>query len=289
MKKIFNIAIAALAVTSVATGCNDTEQPQTPTPTIFDFESVPAASLAGPTSYGDNLYATFEGSRFTSYTDPATGLKFDILPDSKSEFNFWNGGIALSQWNDMATAGYGNQCSVYYKDATTGFGGQGGSKTFAVVNVTDYNGDCGFSFADPQAEAKFDHFWVTNSTYAALSMLNGDGEGDVAARKFEAGDWFKLSITAKDKDGKDTGSPVEFLLADMGLKSAGVEGGHTRETGILAPVEVVKEWTKVDLTPLGDRVHTVNFKLTSTDNNEYGMKTPAYFCFDSVAYFKPAE
>jgi hypothetical protein len=53
------------------------------------------------------------------------------------------------------------------------------------------------------------------------------------------------------------------------------------------------DWTSVDLTSLGSHVHSLEFTLTSSDNSTYGeetyMNTPAYFCFDSVAFFQPGE
>ena len=123
------------------------------------------------------------------------------------------------------------------------------------------------SFDDGETECTFDHFWVNNSTYAVLSMMNGDS----FAKKFETGDWFKLIINAFDKNDNPTGQAVEFYLADF--RTATSPG-------------IVTEWTKVDLTPLGTNVHTVKFDLTSTDVGDWGMNTPAYFCFDNLSIEK---
>jgi hypothetical protein len=255
MKKFLTIAVAALALAA----CNP-EQDE-PTPVVLDFESVPASSLAGPTAYGENLYEGFEGEQFTSYTDTATGLTFGIN-ESNGEYNFWNGGVAPSRWADSTTAGLANQCSVYAP------GGQGSSQTFAVVNYSAFENRGGeVYFADPTAEATFDHVWVANATYTALSMKNGDDY----ARRFEAGDWFLLTITARDKTGAETGTPVEFYLAD--LRTASSPG-------------ILDDWAKVDLTPLGQRVHSLEFTLSSSDTGEWGMNTPGYFCFDNLAFFK---
>jgi len=239
---------------------------------LISFENVPSKYLAGPNSSGDNLYSTYGAGQYTGYDDPS-GLILRINdPYETDEPDFWNGGIAISQWNDMTTTGYLNQCSVYYKDAATGYGGYNGSKTFAVA--TGYNdpifmGDIrsSLTFDDNTTEAAFDHFWVTNNTYAALSMMNGDGY----AKKFGSGDWFKLVINAYDKSGNSTGNTVEFYLADFRTSTS---------------PGIITEWKKVDLTPLGSHVHTVKFDLQSSDTGSSGMNTPAYFCFDNLVFVK---
>ena len=43
--------------------------------------------------------------------------------------------------------------------------------------------------------------------------------------------------------------------------------------------EIVKDWQYCDLSALG-QVSKVSFTLTSSDNGDYGMNTPAYFCLD---------
>ena len=237
---------------------------------VIDFENPDVLDyLAGPTAAGENLYESAWSNPdgvpiIGAYRDEATGLYFRIN-ESFGEVNFWNGGVAISRWNDMITEGIANQCSVYYSDAVTGFGGYGGSQTFAVANAEGR-----ISFEDGATECTFDHFWVTNSTYAALSMMNGD----MFAKQFtyDGKDWLKLVITAYDKNGNDTGVPVESYLADFRTATS---------PGILTA------WTMVDLTPLGNHVHTVEFYLESTDNDPmWGMNTPGYFCFDNLAIRK---
>jgi hypothetical protein len=174
---------------------------------------------------------------------------------------FYNGGIAISQWNNTTTAGYTNQCSVYYNDATTHKGGYKGSNTFAVSY-----GNSSVSFRNSakgtNKECVFDHFYVTNTTYAVLAMKNGAAP----AKQFGDGDWFKLVIEGFNKSGVSTGE-VEFYLADFRTPSS---------------PGIITEWTKVDLWPLGS-VAEIKFDLQSSDTGDWGMNTPAYFCFDNLA------
>ena len=262
MKHLFYyFTLAAL----LATACKKEDETPQDDFYLIDFEEARVLNyLAGPTSYGENLYSDYTDTgtypRYIGYDDPC-GLKM-IINESYGAIDFWNGGIAVSQWNDMTTNSYLNQCSVYYRDAATSFGGYNGSKTFAIVNVA--NNDTRISFIDNATDCTFDHFWVTNSTYAALSMMNGD----MFSKKFALGDWFKLTITACDKYEHVTGTPVEFYLADF--RTASSPG-------------IVTEWSMVDLTPLGNHVYTITFSLESSDVGDWGMNTPAYFCFDNLA------
>jgi hypothetical protein len=253
--------VAAMLIFSSCTKDNGDDEPL---PYIIDFENVDARYLAGPTAYGENLYNGY-ASQYLGYEDTGSGLFMMINETGYYDFpTFYNGGVAISQWNDMTTAGYTNQCSVYYKEAATGKGGYKGSNTFAVSygnsSVSFLNGKKG-----TDKECVFDHFYVTNTTYAALSMKNGDAFG---AKVFnhDDKDWFKLVIEGFNKSGTSTGT-VEFYLSDF--REASSPG-------------VITEWTKVDLSSLGS-VAEIKFDLQSTDNGDWGMNTPAYFCFDNLA------
>ena len=247
MKRVvFLFTIVALLVS----GCSKEENSNT-VHYLIDFEGSSVLPYVATENSG---LGVFDGG----FLDEGSGLKMpaSVNPDWGS----WSG-IAISQFNDMTTEGYGNQLSVYYKDTGSGFGGYRGSKTFAVVNEGE------MSFQDGVTECTFDHFWVTNSTYAVLSMMNGDA----FAKKFGSGDWFKLTIRAFNKNDNPTGTSVEFYLADFRTD---------------ASPGIITEWTKVDLTPLGNNVHAIKFDLESSDTGDWGMNTPAYFCFDNLTIIK---
>ena len=222
---------------------------------LIDFESSSVLPFVATENGGSGV---FDGG----YVHAGSGLKMPASASYFEDWNYWSwSGIAISQFNDITTSGAANQLSAYYKDDATGFGGYGGSKTFAVV----FDGK--ITFDDNATECTFDHFWVTNSTYAALSMLHGDSFTEA----FKAGDWFKLTISALDKNDNPTGKAIDFYLADFRTPTS---------------PGVITEWTMIDLTPLGNKVHTVQFSLSSSDEGDWGMNTPAYFCFDNVAIKK---
>ena len=102
-------------------------------------------------------------------------------------------------------------------------------------------------------------FYVTNAASAYTSMTNGDAY----AKKFGKDDWFKLTVTGYDAAGQVTGTK-DFYLADLRDDKA----------------YIINDWRYVDLSALG-KVKKLGFDLSSTDNGDYGMNTPAYFCVDN--------
>ena len=109
--------------------------------------------------------------------------------------------------------------------------------------------------------------FITNSTYAALSMENGDAY----AKKFGGADgtdpdWFLLTIKGYEK-GVYTDS-INFYLADFRSDNP-------------ADDYILRSWAWVDLQPLG-KVDSLTFELHSSDVGAYGMNTPAYFCLDNL-------
>lgn len=173
-----------------------------------------------------------------------------------AEYGSWSG-FAYSKMTDTTTAGYENQFSAF-----TG-GGVNGSPNYAV-GYTGMGG-CEVTFKTPQTVSGF---YVTNTTYVALSLLNGDA----FSKKFGGADgtdedWLKLTITGKGASGEVTGS-VDFYLADYRAEDA--EDDYALDT-----------WKWVDLGELGE-VSSLEFGLDSTDVGDWGMNTPAYFAMDDL-------
>jgi hypothetical protein len=170
----------------------------------------------------------------------------------------WDG-FAYSQVTDTTTAGFGNQYSAFAG------GGAGGSATYAI----GFTGSA-TSAIDFGADVLVSDAFFTNTTYAALSMANGDA----FAKKFGGAsgndpDFLRLSITGLDALGSAVGS-VELFLADFRF-------GDNSLDYILAA------WTSVDLSSLGV-VRGLDFALDSSDNGAFGMNTPAYFALDDLTY-----
>jgi len=164
----------------------------------------------------------------------------------------WGGswsGFSYSNITDNTTVGYANQYS-----AITGKG---------ALNSSNYVVGYGSDTIVLNYPANMDGFYVTNSTYAYLDMMNGSG----FSKQFSTNDWFKLTIKGFDKNHTQVGT-VDFYLADFRFNDA------TKNY-------IVKDWQWVDLSSFIN-VSYVTFERSSSDNGAFGMNTPDYFCLDEV-------
>ena len=175
------------------------------------------------------------------------------------QWKSWSG-FAYSNRTDSATAGHGNQFSCFDQS------GANGTNNFAIGNGSP-------KIILPK-KMEVTGMYVNNSTYAALSMKNGDQ----FAKKFggETGDdpdWFKLK--AYGYANGQVADSAEIMLADFTSKS---EAGDY----------ILNKWTWFDLSGLGE-VDSIQFGLSSTDVGQHGMNTPAYFCMDDFNGIGPEK
>lgn len=190
-------------------------------------------------------------------TGYASGNVF--LPNSyNSMFNSYTG-WAVSTKTDTVTAGFTNQYSC-----AAGSGAEG-SATFALANMFSPGV---LHITNNGAGKQVEGAYFTTNTYAYRSML----EGDQFAKRFGGDDgndpdFFLLTIKGYLADVLGTDS-VDFYLADYRFADN-------------ADDYIIKDWTWVDLTSLGD-VDSLQFTLRSSDTGVNGMNTPAYFCMDQL-------
>lgn len=169
---------------------------------------------------------------------------------------YWSNGFAYSNIKNDSLAGSANLYGSFAK------GGYNSSNYVVAQNgsrVTLKNGDAGKAVKG---------MYVTNSTYAALSMKNGDS----FAKKFGGingndPDYFALNIKAYS-NGVLTNNVVTFYLADFRNSNNTLD-------------YILKQWAWVDLTPLGN-ADSLLFQLTSSDTGQFGMNTPGFFCIDDL-------
>ncbi len=211
--------------------------------TVSDFESLSLTTDSfweGTKASGDTIFMDGDAS-FSNSFDTA--------------WSYWSGGWAYSNVVDTTTVGSSNG-----KAAFTGIG-YGGSSNYAVGKSNSKVILTGSALNKPVAGVQ-----ITNSTYAALSMVNGDQ----FAKKFGGAtgnddDWFLLTIKGYT-NGQLTSDSVNFYLADFRFTD------NTKDY-------IVKTWNWVDLTSLGS-VDSIKFNLTSSDKSAWGINTPAFFCMD---------
>jgi hypothetical protein len=240
------IWIALVASALAAAACDDGESPASE-----ELATLEDLGL-GPGTYWNG--ASGEGS-FQS--GDAT-----FLNAYDADYSSWDG-FAASTMTDAETPGIDNQYS-----AIAGAGANG-SSTYAVGYVSAFSpiGPPTVALAG-EGGVRLAGLWVTNTTYAYLSMR----DGDAYSKRFggETGDdpdFFLLRISGLGPDGGDAGT-VEVYLADYRADD---------------PAEdvLVDDWVWVDLASF-EPVSTLTFALESSDVGEYGMNTPAYFAVDDL-------
>ncbi len=226
---------------------------------------VPAVTVAVDVPV-DFAVATFEDVQ--DITEPVDGhMSVGTEDDDEREF-FVSGDFAftsgcISDYDYWYWFGYASRAEVKYETLDDQWnniagGGYGGSASYGVAYVAAFNGPC---YAELLTEpAVVPGFYITNSSYAYFAMT----EGDAIARKFDKGDWLKLTVIGYDDKDEVTGRK-EYYLADL----------RDEKTAY-----IVDDWRYVDLSVLG-KVSKLCFELTGTDNGSWGMNTPAYFCFDN--------
>lgn len=212
---------------------------------VFTFEnlSVPSDSFISP----KNLNGGFGDSVVYFYS------KWDT-----SFGGYWSNGFAPSTKQDKVTAGFSNQYS-----AITGSGYS--SNTYAVSY-----GKSGIKLKGNAAGKIVNGFYVTNTTYAYLSMK----DGDAFAKKFGGNngsdpDFFYLTVKGY-LNGAEVSDSVNFYLADFRFSDN-------------AQDYILDQWAWVNLTTLGN-VDSLSFRLTSSDVGQFGMNTPAYFAIDNFTF-----
>ena len=230
------------------------------------FGRVPAVTLTVDVPVTGPDVATFED--VTDITEPTDGhMSVSTEDDDEREF-FTSGGFAFNSgcMSDISYwywFGYASRTETKYESLDDQWnnivgGGYDGSATYGMAYAASFNGPC---YAELLTEpAVVPGFYITNSSYAYSSMTNGDG----FAKKFGKGDWFKLTITGYNAANEVTGTK-EYYLADLRDASKAF---------------IINDWRYVDLSGLG-KVAKLGFELSSSDNGDYGMNTPAYFCFDN--------
>lgn len=233
MRNLFTSAVLGLAFTASAQAA------------VIDFEDL---SLANDSYYFPTKTTTFTSGNATfqhNYDDT---------------FGSWYG-FVYSNKLDTVTPGFENQFSAYASSVSNYGLAYYSTYSTALPTIT-------FDAPTTLSSALF-----TNTTYATLSMLNGD----FFAKKFGGAsgndaDWFKLQITGHDQTGTATGT-VDFYLADFRFTDNSQD-------------YVVRDWTSVNLSALGE-VSSLTFTMDSSDVGLFGINTPTYFAIDNIVTAMP--
>jgi hypothetical protein len=221
---------------------------------LIDFDELDVYSGGEAPPAGDGEYFDGYGSSASEGSWTSRGASFNT-----SRFG---PGWSYSYVNDTSTEGFQNQWAAI---TGTDFSGNG---NYALASSFSPNG----AIINLPEDYRPGRLQVTNTTYAALSMLNGDD----FAKKFggETGndpDFFAVTFTGHrglDATGTITGEQ-QFLLADYRFDDNALD-------------YIVDEWSELDLSTLGF-AKSVSVSFQGSDIGQFGLNTPSYVAIDNFA------
>lgn len=241
MKKMLFLAGALLATTS------------TIAQTIVDFEDL-TLPQADTFYTGEDMTGQF--------------VSGDVIFENSYETTSWGyswGGFAYSNMTDDQTPGFDNQYSAFAGS------GADNSENYAIY----YNSD---TLIFPGIGADLENVMITNTTYAGISMRDGDqfakqfgspngADGQPDGTNGE--DYFYVTLYGWDQQDNLVDS-TEIYLADFRFADNNQD-------------YILKDWTQFNLSAL-DGSKYLTFRFYSSDVGSFGINTPLYFAMDNLEY-----
>ncbi|CAG5076290.1 DUF4465 domain-containing protein [Parvicella tangerina] len=248
MKNIYFIAALLSGVASTAQNVS------------FENISIPSAESfwnGSDLTGNENPTGIFSSSASEDY------FQFNTVYDTTwgAAYGIWSSGWAFSNQTSDTLTGLNGQHSSYAGGAADSAQYAIGQQNSKIHRLSSYH--------------FFESVQISNSNYAAHSMLNGDQ----FAKKFggtsgDDPDWFLLTIYAHN-DIDQVYDSVEVYLADYRFSN------NTQDY-------VVKDWVNVDISSLGTADY-LRFEMTSSDMGAWGMNTPSFFAIDDLTYASSAN
>lgn len=239
MKKILSL-MAFTAIVVAFSSCNDDDDEKA---LVINFNGLLQDAESEYVGTIDPDAGQYDYTEST-FTDPSGSVTFNHYTTNGG--SYFGGGFTYTNKTDKETMSYTNPSAI------TGKGVSG--NTYLVCNT---DGTYRNAIITLKNSTTVKSAYFTNSTYAYLSMKNGDFS--FGTQPFGDNSWFKLTITGWSGE-TETGSVTIDLAKGT---------------------QIVNAWILADLSSLGV-VDKLTFGLTSSDNGQWGMNTPAYFCMDAL-------
>lgn len=231
---------------------------------VVDFEDVDIVTDPGATSgQGEALRFAFESGDNYWTSGEATFILNEGMSGS------WSG-ITASKSTKTEFTGLSDQYS-----SVTG-GGYDGSSQYGIAFYSSWSG--GTTDILMGDLVNFSSMYITNTTYAYNSLINGDGYAKRLQDYADESQYAELKITIKgiDSQGEYTANSVEVILGNTYLNE---------DTGNWE-VYILEDWKLVDLTTLNetDGLYGLNFVVEGTDKSYGWDNWPLYFAMDNISY-----
>ncbi len=215
---------------------------------------------------GGQFYNGNDGSGTNDNGWSSGGVFFNNSYTDAGAFDFWSG-WSYSNVVNTTDPGFTNQYASWPGGGANGSGGINPGENYAVA----FGGSAYFNLPTNTSLSSVE---LSNNTYAALSMLNGDS----FAKKFGGAtgddpDFFRVILTGfDDVDGFDgTGGAVGSVTVNL----ADYTFADNSQDYILG------DWLEVDLSSLSN-VRSVAIEFESSDVGQFGINTPTYVALDNL-------
>ncbi len=190
-----------------------------------------------------------------------------------TDWGNWDG-FAYSNVIDTTTDGWTNQFAVYLDETSIRSASESGNYlvSYCALDGMGASSDPTITLAD---DMQFASIWLSNTTYAALSMFNGDS----FAKKFGGAngtdhDWFSLTISGTDMLGNTL--EKTYLMAEY------LTDAKTLDLNPLDDTTTDNGWFEINLAQDGFAGSQISFTMNSSDSGMWGMNTPAYFALGKM-------
>ena len=234
--------------------------------------------LADTTFYADVTVTLSAKKAPLVYPSVFTAATFEnVVVGENGVYYNPNLGWGINRWLDGSfnfSTFYDNSYGDYYSDVVV-------SKVTDSSLKADYNNPVSYLSAAVNHTAQGNNFAVWNQNYYGVAsvllekdtVISGMAITNTSATinyildnpsSYPQGSWFALNVEGK-KDGVKVGE-VTFYLVDF----------RTADDWKYAA-----NWQWLDLTSLVS-VDELVFTVDGSDKNQYGLLTPAYFCFDNL-------
>ena len=243
--------LSLLLLLSVFVFCSCGDDDDAKNEVVVSFENM----LTEPESEFKTTEGEEDGYYMKCYfKDPLQVIEMSHFYSLNGENTSFGGGFTYTNKTDKMTPGYENISAITAKGKNGKVYLTSNSNSYTPARITNLNPD----------KYEFKGAWVTNTTYAYLAIKDGNDDQGSVKGAFESGDWFKLTAVGYQANGAEIGR-VDFYLADF-------RDGKSK---------IVNTWEWFDWSYIEDADH-IEFEMSSTDNNDYGMATPSYFCLDGI-------
>ncbi len=274
MKKLLTLLAFAALSCGVMTSCDDDDNVAPYQLRVLTFEDKDykgagnflgksdwSSLIDSPQNNGPLLYGE-SSDMYSWYDEGNTELLFGGFPAAAWGTKYFNGGWAISNYieQDIAKGNNDTQLAIPLKS------GHNNSKNFAVhfgYRSMPEQELPQMVFSDGKARI-IDHVYIAATTNFINVALNGNAFSRPANEK----DNVIITVKGFDANAAACGTQDFYLMKDG---------------------KIIEGWKMWDLSKLGE-VMAIEFDMTSTIGNEYGMSVPAYFAFDDMAVrFYPEE